>query len=66
MLYVPYRRNGPGYVAQGLGGLRAWILYKQENQTDMMTPPCGKAMSPGPCFHSPPYYDCKTKKGTHG
>ncbi|CAN6867536.1 unnamed protein product [Brassica oleracea] len=59
-------RNGPGYVAQGLGGLRAWILYKQENQTDMMTPPSGKAMSPGPCFHSPPYYDCKTKKGTHG
>ncbi|CAN6859271.1 unnamed protein product [Brassica oleracea] len=59
-------RNGPGYVAQGLGGLRAWILYKQENQIDMMIPPCGKAMSPGPCFRAPPYYDCKTKKEKHG
>ena len=38
-------------------------MYKQENQTDMMNPPCGRAMSPGPCFHAPPYYDCKAKKG---
>ncbi|KAJ4877978.1 Fucosyltransferase 2 [Raphanus sativus] len=53
-----------GYVAQGLGRLRAWILYKQENQTNMMNPPCGRAMPPDPCFHAPPYYDCKTKKGT--
>ncbi|KAF8100847.1 hypothetical protein N665_0214s0008 [Sinapis alba] len=53
-----------GYVAQGLGGLRAWILYKQENQTNMINPPCGRAMSPDPCFHAPPYYDCKAKKGT--
>ncbi|ANM63258.1 fucosyltransferase 2 [Arabidopsis thaliana] len=52
-----------GYVAQGLGGLRAWILYKQENQTNP-NPPCGRAMSPDPCFHAPPYYDCKAKKGT--
>ncbi|CAG7872863.1 unnamed protein product [Brassica rapa] len=52
-----------GYVAQGLGGLRAWILYKQENQTSLMNPPCGRAMSPDPCFHAPPYYDCKAKKG---
>ncbi|KFK33488.1 hypothetical protein AALP_AA5G019400 [Arabis alpina] len=51
-----------GYVAQGLGGLRAWILYKQENQTNV-NPPCGRAMSPDPCFHAPPYYDCKAKKG---
>ncbi|KAG2302028.1 hypothetical protein Bca4012_060357 [Brassica carinata] len=53
-----------GYVVQGLGGLRAWILYKQENQTNMINHTCGRAMSPDPCFHAPPYYDCKTKKGT--
>ncbi|ESQ33019.1 hypothetical protein EUTSA_v10005557mg [Eutrema salsugineum] len=51
-----------GYVAQGLGGLRAWILYKQENQTNIDSP-CGRAMSPDPCFHAPPYYDCKAKTG---
>ncbi|CAA7037856.1 unnamed protein product [Microthlaspi erraticum] len=52
-----------GYVAQGLGGSRAWILYKQENQT-ALNPPCGRAMSSDPCFHAPPYYDCKAKQGT--
>ncbi|CAN8272672.1 unnamed protein product [Cochlearia groenlandica] len=56
-----------GYVAQGLGGLRAWILYKQEeNQTNLNTSftSCGRAMSPDPCFHAPPYYDCKAKQGS--
>ncbi|KAM1498033.1 galactoside 2-alpha-L-fucosyltransferase-like [Malus sylvestris] len=51
-----------GYVAQGLGGLKPWILYKPENK---MTPdpPCGQVMSMEPCFHAPPFYDCKAKKG---
>ncbi|XP_010527933.1 PREDICTED: fucosyltransferase 2 [Tarenaya hassleriana] len=52
-----------GYVAQGLGGLKAWILFKPENQTTMPDPPCAIAMSPDPCFHAPPYYECKAKKG---
>ncbi|WCJ22202.1 fucosyltransferase 1 [Euphorbia peplus] len=52
-----------GYVAQGLGGLRPWILYKPENET-APDPPCRRAMSMDPCFHAPPYYDCKAKKGT--
>ncbi|EOY01851.1 Fucosyltransferase 1 [Theobroma cacao] len=51
-----------GYVAQGLGGLKPWILYKSENQTTP-NPPCQHAMSMEPCFHAPPFYDCKAKKG---
>lgn len=51
-----------GYVAQGLGGLRPWILYKPENQT-APDPPCQRAMSMEPCFHAPPFYDCKAKRG---
>lgn len=51
-----------GYVAQGLGGLRPWILFKPENQT-APDPPCRRAMSIEPCFHAPPFYDCKAKTG---
>lgn len=51
-----------GYVAQGLGGLRPWILDKPENQT-APDPPCRRAMSMEPCFHAPPFYDCKAKVG---
>lgn len=51
-----------GYVAQGLGGLKPWILYKPENQT-VPDPPCRRAMSMEPCFHAPPFYDCKTRRG---
>lgn len=51
-----------GYVAQGLGGLRPWILVKPENRTKP-DPPCGRAMSMDPCFHAPPFYDCKAKRG---
>ncbi|XP_050237618.1 galactoside 2-alpha-L-fucosyltransferase-like isoform X1 [Mercurialis annua] len=52
-----------GYVAQGLGGLKPWILYKPENETTP-DPPCRRAMSMDPCFHAPPFYDCKAKRGT--
>lgn len=51
-----------GYVAQSFGGLRPWILYKPENQT-APDPPCRRAMSMEPCFHAPPFYDCKAKMG---
>ncbi|PKI33757.1 hypothetical protein CRG98_045855 [Punica granatum] len=51
-----------GYVAQGLGGLRPWILYKPENRT-VPDPPCRRAMSMEPCFHAPPFYDCRAKRG---
>lgn len=52
-----------GYVAQGLGGLKPWILYKPENGT-APDPGCQRAMSMEPCFHAPPFYDCKAKRGT--
>ncbi|CAN6452694.1 unnamed protein product [Victoria cruziana] len=52
-----------GYVAQGLGGIRPWILFKPENDT-APDPPCRRAMSIEPCFHAPPFYDCKAKVGT--
>lgn len=52
-----------GYVAQGLGGLKPWILVKPENKI-APNPPCGRAMSMDPCFHAPPFYDCKAKRGT--
>ncbi|XP_057805137.1 galactoside 2-alpha-L-fucosyltransferase-like [Salvia miltiorrhiza] len=51
-----------GYVAQGLGGMKPWILYKPENQT-APDPPCQRAMSMEPCFHAPPFYDCKARRG---
>ncbi|XP_019152380.1 PREDICTED: probable fucosyltransferase 8 [Ipomoea nil] len=42
-----------GYVAQGLGGLRSWVLYKPENFT-VPDPPCQPVISMEPCFHLPP------------
>ncbi|KAJ4833486.1 hypothetical protein Tsubulata_006651, partial [Turnera subulata] len=49
-----------GYVAQGLGGLKPWILFKPQNQTTP-EPPCQRVMSTEPCFHSPPEIQCKGK-----
>uniref|UniRef100_A0A7N0UJ88 Fucosyltransferase n=1 Tax=Kalanchoe fedtschenkoi TaxID=63787 RepID=A0A7N0UJ88_KALFE len=51
-----------GYVAQGLGGLRPLILYKSDNMT-VPRPPCGRGMSMEPCFHAPPFYDCRLRRG---
>lgn len=51
-----------GYVAQGLGGLTPWIMTKPVNRTTP-DPPCKQAMSMEPCFHAPPFYDCKAKRG---
>ena len=51
-----------GYVAQGLGGMKPWILVKAENQT-MPMPACWRGQSMEPCFHAPPFYDCKKGSG---
>ncbi|KMZ69217.1 xyloglucan alpha-1,2-fucosyltransferase, family GT37 [Zostera marina] len=51
-----------GYVAQGLGGLTPWILTKSENRT-VPVPACVQATSMEPCFHAPPFYNCKTGAG---
>ncbi|KAG8059341.1 hypothetical protein GUJ93_ZPchr0002g24782 [Zizania palustris] len=53
-----------GYVAQGLGGLKPWVMYKPANITTVPDPPCGRDVSMEPCFHAPPLYDCKLKRGT--
>lgn len=51
-----------GYVAQGLSGLKPWLLFKPENHT-APDPPCRQVLSMEPCFHAPPFYDCKAKRG---
>lgn len=48
-----------GYVAQGIGGLRPWILDLPSNQTTP-DPPCQRGVSMEPCFHSAPRYACGT------
>ncbi|XP_062221353.1 galactoside 2-alpha-L-fucosyltransferase-like [Phragmites australis] len=52
-----------GYVAQGLSGLKTWLMFKPENST-APNPPCHQVMSMEPCFHAPPFYDCKARRGT--
>ncbi|RLN09181.1 galactoside 2-alpha-L-fucosyltransferase-like [Panicum miliaceum] len=52
-----------GYVAQGLSGLKTWLMFKPENHT-APNPPCRQVMSMEPCFHAPPFYDCKARRGT--
>ncbi|CAH2037806.1 unnamed protein product [Thlaspi arvense] len=49
-----------GYVAQGLGGLKPWILHKPKNHT-APDPPCVRAMSMEPCFLRAPLYGCQAK-----
>nr|XP_043639559.1 galactoside 2-alpha-L-fucosyltransferase-like [Erigeron canadensis] len=51
-----------GYVAQGLGGLRPWILHMPSNET-VPNPACTQAGSMEPCFHFPPSHGCKEKSG---
>jgi xyloglucan fucosyltransferase len=50
-----------GYAAQGLAGLRPWIMFKSENHV-IPDPPCRRTVSIEPCFHQAPYYDCKAKR----
>ncbi|KAI9089554.1 hypothetical protein K1719_029159 [Acacia pycnantha] len=49
-----------GYVAQGLGGLRPWLLYRLVgNMTLHPNPPCQRDFSMEPCYHIPPKHDCE-------
>lgn len=50
-----------GYAAQGLAGLKPWIMFRSENHV-VPYPPCTRAMSIEPCFHQAPSYDCKAKR----
>ncbi|KAG8058703.1 hypothetical protein GUJ93_ZPchr0002g26741 [Zizania palustris] len=56
-----------GYVAQGLAGVRPWLLprhpwWEKQPATEVPDPPCMRVPSPEPCFHSPSYYDCAARK----
>ncbi|CAI9112088.1 OLC1v1012465C2 [Oldenlandia corymbosa var. corymbosa] len=50
-----------GYVAQSLGGMKPWILYRPEEYY-ASNPGCQRALSMEPCFQAPPTLDCKTSK----
>jgi xyloglucan fucosyltransferase len=56
-----------GYVAQGLAGLRPWVMPMApmwahiddwRKELDPQDLPCRRAASVEPCFHSPSAYDC--------
>ncbi|GJM90862.1 hypothetical protein PR202_ga07183 [Eleusine coracana subsp. coracana] len=54
-----------GYVAQGLAGLRPWVMHRppmwaHDWREDGLQPPCRRVASVDPCFHSPSAYDCAT------
>jgi xyloglucan fucosyltransferase len=55
-----------GYIAQGLGGVRPWIMPAtpiwSPDTGEVPDPPCMRAISVEPCFHSPSYYDCAARK----
>ncbi|CAL1377062.1 unnamed protein product [Linum trigynum] len=44
-----------GYVAQGLGDTRAWMLRRPGHGTN---DPCVRDLSTDPCFHYPPFRNC--------
>ncbi|KAF7107505.1 hypothetical protein CFC21_108122 [Triticum aestivum] len=50
-----------GYVAQGLGGMRPWVLRMGMINTTVSWP-CSRDMSMEPCYHVPPVYDCKRRQ----
>lgn len=49
-----------GYVAQGLGNLRPWLLYKIISN-DTHFPACEREFSMEPCYHAPPKHYCSGK-----
>ncbi|KAK7255100.1 hypothetical protein RIF29_28503 [Crotalaria pallida] len=53
-----------GYVAQGLGGFRPWLLVSpQEKKAN--SPSCDQDFSYEPCFHFPPKHECNGKPQKH-
>ncbi|XP_047321211.1 galactoside 2-alpha-L-fucosyltransferase-like [Impatiens glandulifera] len=54
-----------GYVAQGLGGMQSWIINSPHRELAPSEPSCILAKSMDPCFHLPPYFDCKAKTGAN-
>ncbi|MQM19585.1 hypothetical protein Taro_052590 [Colocasia esculenta] len=50
-----------GYVAQGLGGIRPWVLFRAVKGV-MPDPICEREASLEPCYHAPTTYVCREKK----
>ncbi|KAM3209158.1 hypothetical protein ACQJBY_063700 [Aegilops geniculata] len=50
-----------GYVAQGLGGMRPWVLRMGMINTTVSWP-CSRDISMEPCYHVAPLYDCKRRR----
>ncbi|XP_038889317.1 galactoside 2-alpha-L-fucosyltransferase-like, partial [Benincasa hispida] len=70
-----------GYVAQGLAGVKPWMLYKAEDKVFWALQhwlkyktrnettddwPCREAVSMEPCLHAPPVCDCDEMKRMDG
>ncbi|CAL5046727.1 unnamed protein product [Urochloa decumbens] len=53
-----------GYVAQGLAGVRPWVMYKPADNGTVTVPdpPCGRAASMEPCFFAAPNYNLWKKQ----
>ncbi|CAN0913134.1 Galactoside 2-alpha-L-fucosyltransferase [Linum grandiflorum] len=51
-----------GYVAQGLGDVKPWIMQKPLDK-NVPNPPCWQGLSVEPCFHWPPEYECSAAAG---
>ncbi|KHN38049.1 Galactoside 2-alpha-L-fucosyltransferase [Glycine soja] len=49
-----------GYVAQGLGNLKPWLLYRLVNN-ETHFPLCERDFSSEPCYHVPPKHYCNGK-----
>jgi xyloglucan fucosyltransferase len=49
-----------GYVAQSLGGIKPWVLYKIQDN-NLPDSPCVQDVSMEPCYHIPPKLDCMEK-----
>ncbi|KAF8087346.1 hypothetical protein N665_0588s0015 [Sinapis alba] len=57
---VTTTRSTFGYVAQGLGGLKPWILYEPRH-LKAPDPPCFRAMSMEPCSLKAPISACQAE-----
>ncbi|MQM15763.1 hypothetical protein Taro_048713 [Colocasia esculenta] len=49
-----------GYVSQGLSGSTPWVLLGPVHKR-LPEPACVRDVTPEPCFHFPPNYDCRAR-----
>ncbi|KAJ3705038.1 hypothetical protein LUZ61_008743 [Rhynchospora tenuis] len=53
-----------GYVSYSLASIKPWFLLSSKDQK-VPDPPCRRAITLDPCFHSPPDFICKTSNKTY-